>query len=153
MRPFALALAAIAAAGCASRPPAPLPEQPWMSLQEYAARGVESRGPAPVVGVPEGATLRLRITSTPCPNRHGVSLERELFTPVGEIVLTVQARKPFDLDLARLFVSSDRKTWGPLWLETGLFTHRLSELTIAHDAGSATVPGEAAFFVALEPAR
>lgn len=149
----ALALLALSAAGCAARP-RPLPDQPWMTLAEYAARGAEKDRLPPVLAIPEGATIRVKITPRRCPQDHFLAMvsdESELAQPTEDVVVTVRASKAFHLDLMSFLVSRDREKWSQLWFNIGVFSHRVSELTVSDGGATASVPAEAGFFVVVEP--
>jgi hypothetical protein len=126
-----------------------------MTLAEYVARGAEKDRLPPVLAVPEGATLRLRITPKSCPGREFKVMldeEVELTTPTDDIVVSVRATKAFHLDLMHLLISKDREKWSLMWFNVGVFAHRVSELTLAEGAATTTLSVEAGFFATIEPA-
>jgi hypothetical protein len=135
---------ALALAGCASRDVGPDPNQPWMSLEDYARR-LSSKTPFPlnpVVRVPEGTEVELRI------DRQQISwipdgAFLDGFEPLEEVVarVRVRARQTVYLDLEHLLASTDKETWTPLGFSL-IPLCRESELTlrIERDASAVVVP-------------
>ena len=123
----ALSLIVSLGVACASPPLGPSTDQDRISLDEYRA-GLEkwaTARPAPVVTLPAGTTLKLRLAPTLDPS-DSPRLKRIFkdallqpsfdspFEAVGDAELTLRVRETMQLDLERFLVSRDGKRWTPL---------------------------------------
>jgi len=115
----ALVFGLIAVAGCSSVPTEPHPTQEWVTLEEYKAKPPGQWVLLhPVVTVPEGTEVVLRISKKPT-ELLGDQLDLilyEMLEPVEEQMVTVKlrAKKTVHLDMDHLLASTDKKTWMPL---------------------------------------
>jgi hypothetical protein len=104
---------------CSFEPTEPDRRQEWLTLDEYKGRASESAFLInPVVSVPKGAEVELRISKNPI-GRVGDQLDSlfyDVLEPVDDQMVTVRlrARKMVHLDLEHLLASSDKKSWMPL---------------------------------------
>ena len=114
--------------GCSSPLPAPTPDQERITLDEYRIR-VETGTPAPrmapVVTLPAGAILKLRIPpmkadladSPLLTSIDGLQAGLRWDTPfeaVQDAELILRVREPFQIDLERFLISRDGKKWKQL---------------------------------------
>jgi len=124
----ALVATVVIGVGCSSPPPAPTPDQERITLEEYRIR-VETGTPAPrmapVVTLPAGAILKLRIppmkadlTDSPLlTSIEGSHVGLRWDTPfeaVQDAELILRVREPIQFDLERFLISRDGKRWKQL---------------------------------------
>jgi len=123
------------AAGCAGPPTEPTRQQEWMTLEDYRSRGsANDLLLNPVVTVPEGTEVALRISRKPI-QLLGEGLDfifYDALEPVDDQMVTVRlrARKTVHLDLEHLLASTDRKSWMPLAFHFFPF-FRYSKVTVS----------------------
>ncbi len=114
------ALYLVATAGCSSHPTAPDRNQEWLTLDQYKARA-SSPGLIlvnPVVSVPAGAEIELRISKKPT-EVVGDKMDfifYDALEPIDEQMVSVRlrAKKAVYLDLEHLLASTDKESWMPL---------------------------------------
>lgn len=113
-------LCVIFVAGCSSHATAPDRDQEWLTLEQYKAR-TASLGTLlvnPVVSVPSGAEIELRISKKPTEflGDRMDSIFYDALEPVDEQMVTVRlrAKKTVYLDLEHLLASTDKESWIPL---------------------------------------
>lgn len=120
LRVIAAMLGVVVAAGCASRPTEPDPLQAWLSLDEYKAALASGTSSlvSPVVTLPPGAVLELRMSRKPMEfiEEDVDHLLLDTFEPVDDPMMSVRlrTRKTVYLDLQHLLASGDKKSWAPI---------------------------------------
>lgn len=117
---FTGALYLLAVAGCSSHATAPDRNQEWLTLEQYKARAATPGSILvnPVVSVPAGAEIELRISKKPTEvvGDKMDSIFYDALEPVDEQMVTVRlrAKKTVYLDLEHLLASTDKESWIPL---------------------------------------
>ncbi len=114
-RAAVLASALAAILGCAAPPLGPLPNQEWISLEDYAKRrasGVAETRPLPVVVIPQGTEVHLNLSQkTGWPPPWMTEEHRPAFEPVEDTVIKSRAARTVYLDLENVLTSTDKHSW------------------------------------------
>ena len=133
-----LCLAAAAAIpACSSRPQRPGPDREIITLAEHVRRKGEApradRLP-PVVVVPAGSRIQLRITPQPGPEEAVFQDLKPPFEQVEDIVVTIRANNDFQLDMKDLTCWVEGQWHGGLGFSPWMF--RATRLSVTDAAGS-----------------